>query len=123
MNILISGSRTWSTPESLYNLFATFEDFPDVHIIQGGAGGVDKYAQEAALHFGYRVTTVPAQWDKYGRSAGHRRNAQMLNDFDIHLAFAFLDDRLQYSAGTEGMIDLLRKSSVHYHVFKYTEVS
>lgn len=40
--------------------------------------GVDRHAGAVADHLGMRVHKMPADWKRYGKSAGYKRNAQMV---------------------------------------------
>lgn len=46
-----------------------------------GYTGADGWAHDWAVERGVDVVPVPAQWSKYGRRAGSRRNQEML---DVH---------------------------------------
>lgn len=48
-----------------------------VRIIHGGARGADRLAGECALAAGLEVGVFGAEWDRYGKSAGYRRNERM----------------------------------------------
>jgi hypothetical protein len=52
----------------------------DVIIIHGGCRGVDSLADYFAHQRGIRTKIYKAEWDRYGRSAGPRRNRKMLKD-------------------------------------------
>lgn len=57
-------------------------------IVQGGAFGADSIAKSVAEDLGFDVITAHANWNKYGRSAGLRRNAVMANlKPDLLIAF------------------------------------
>lgn len=47
-------------------------------LIEGGARGADTLARLWAQQRGIRVQTFPADWKQFGRSAGPRRNQQMI---------------------------------------------
>ena len=53
-------------------------------------------------------------WDKYGKSAGHRRNAIMADNADILLAF--WDHK---SKGTRGMIDQAAAKGLKVRITRY----
>lgn len=57
---------------------ALFEFAPSF-VIEGGARGADRMAREWAIVTGTPFKTVPADWDKYGKRAGHLRNTEMLH--------------------------------------------
>ena len=48
-----------------------------VRIIHGGARGADRLAGECARDAGLEVGVFGADWDRYGKSAGYRRNEKM----------------------------------------------
>ncbi len=47
-------------------------------VFHGAARGADALVDRAARRLGLPVRAVPAQWSRYGRSAGPRRNGLML---------------------------------------------
>jgi hypothetical protein len=80
MKAVISGGRdvhiTKEGEEALYKIFACY----DIKTIANGmARGVDSDAYTVAKKAGVDIFEFPAEWDKYGKSAGHRRNRQMLD--------------------------------------------
>lgn len=46
-------------------------------IVSGGAKGADSLAERYAREKGFKLKVFPAQWDKYGKSAGYIRNKEM----------------------------------------------
>ena len=66
---------------------------------------------ESGGHFDIPVKRVPANWEKFGRSAGHRRNAEMAQYADGLVAFW---DGL--SPGTRSMIDLAKGRGLKVHI-------
>jgi hypothetical protein len=71
-------------------------------LIHGGAPGVDSFAGEWALSRSVPQVVYPAEWDRYGRSAGPRRNAQMLAEGKPDIVFAF--------PGGIGTADMVRRA-------------
>ena len=50
-----------------------------VHLLlHGGARGADQAIGRAAHQLGWRVQSLPAEWGRYGRSAGPIRNRRLL---------------------------------------------
>ncbi len=47
-------------------------------LVCGGAKGADTLASEVGRELGFQVRVVPADWARFGRSAGPRRNQAML---------------------------------------------
>ncbi len=54
-------------------------DKSDILIIEGGAVGPDNLASIWAHKNHINYIEMPAQWSLYGKSAGYKRNVQMLN--------------------------------------------
>lgn len=81
-SIIVSGGRNnYAQKDYLFNLLDAIQDQSDkpIHIIQGGAKGIDALAKEWTQSRGCIMTQVDAEWDKYGKSAGMRRNKDMIN--------------------------------------------
>jgi hypothetical protein len=70
-------------------------------VVCGGARGVDMLGCEWAQERGIPVAWYPAEWDRYGKSAGYRRNVQMGDYADALIAV-----QLNGSNGTQHMIDI-----------------
>lgn len=54
-------------------------------IVCGKAPGIDSDGEKFAKFHGIKVISFPADWDKYGKSAGPRRNLQMAEYSDALL--------------------------------------
>lgn len=88
--VLVTGSRTWRDHEPIHAaLDALHADHPGMTLVHGAcAQGADGIADRWAILRGVTVERHPAQWRRYGRSAGPRRNAHMVAlGADIALAF------------------------------------
>ena len=114
--IIVAGSRDYDNFEQLeYNLMMYFKreglHRADVEIVSGAARGADKLGEQLAKKYGLALTQFPADWDKYGKSAGYRRNAEMAKYADV--LFAFWDGK---SKGTQHMINLAKESKLEVHV-------
>ncbi len=99
MKAIFCGSRHWNNLQVIENVI--IELAPN-HIIHGNASGADSVAGLAGQRLDIIVTAVPAQWEKYGRSAGPIRNSVML-DMKPDLVVAF-HDHLPKSKGTKNMV-------------------
>ncbi|MEL6349030.1 MAG: hypothetical protein AAFV53_38355 [Myxococcota bacterium] len=78
MRILFTGTRD-APPDILRDVREKATD-PSVSMVISGAGGrVDHQAIAAALQAGKRFEDWPALWDIHGKSAGPRRNIEMLD--------------------------------------------
>lgn len=56
-------------------------------IVSGGAKGADTLAKRYAKENDIDFEEFPAEWDKYGKSAGPRRNEKIVKKSDIIIAF------------------------------------
>lgn len=76
----------------------------EIVIISGGCSGADAIGERYARENGFRVEKYPADWVKYGKSAGPKRNKQMalISDYII----CFWDGK---SRGTKSMIEYARE--------------
>lgn len=113
MRVLICGSRNWFDGERILNLVETFPK--DTVIIEGGARGADRYAKLAAIKCELAFEEYPAQWNKFGKSAGPIRNKQMLTEGKPDLVVAF---RMPNSRGTQNMIDQATEAGVPVEVYE-----
>jgi 2-phospho-L-lactate guanylyltransferase (CobY/MobA/RfbA family) len=102
--ILVCGGRdygTWVTEEGykatnhyevekLNNtLDALKQEFDSITIIQGDARGADSLAKSWAIRNKVSMLNFPADWARYGKSAGYLRNVQMLEEGKPDLVIAF----------------------------------
>jgi len=85
-------------------------------VVSGTARGADKWGERYARRFNYIITKFPADWNKYGKSAGYIRNKQMAEYAD-HL-IAFWDGE---SKGTKHMINLATKQGIIVDVIEYKQ--
>lgn len=86
----------------------------DFIIIQGLARGVDMIAKSWADRHNLGTWDFPADWEKYGRSAGFRRNVEMVDKCDYCLIL--WDGE---SHGTKHDIDLCRSKNKPHKIVIY----
>lgn len=107
MWFLVSGSRDFPN-ETLVRESMRAVMQPTDTLLHGGARGVDTWCAEEATRCGATVLHRPAQWEGYGRSAGMRRNTDMLNELveqaDPYHIFLFWDGE---SRGTAHMLSMV----------------
>lgn len=103
MRLLICGDRIWTDKELIRTYINDMDVRPDV-IIEGDAKGADRLAGEVAIEMGISLLKFPAEWKKYGRSAGPIRNQLMLNEGKPDFVVAF-HDRMNDSRGTKDMLE------------------
>ena len=114
MRVLVCGGRDFDDWELLKtNLQNRLAGHPrNLTIIQGGAKGADFLSKVWAKWITYHgwsveVEEYPAEWKKYGKSAGHIRNTQMLVEGKPDVVFAFPG-----GSGTENMIRQAEKANI-----------
>lgn len=83
--IAVVGSRNWKDLLKIKNFIDTLDE--ETVVISGGAIGVDRAAEQLAKMRGLETKIFPADWKKYGRSAGMRRNNDIVNEADRIVAF------------------------------------
>jgi hypothetical protein len=84
---------------------------PDCIVIAGAADGADQLAMKAATLGGLHTAVVYAMWNRYGKSAGPRRNRAMLDlEPDRVIAFSL------GSRGTQDCIDEARRRGIPVEV-------
>lgn len=86
----------------------------NVSIVSGMANGADRLAWQFAKNMDVQVYEFPADWNTYGKAAGHRRNAEMAKFADGLLAF--WDGQ---SRGTANMIATMEKLGKDVRVIRY----
>lgn len=116
MKILICGDRDWN--DSLFMLKVMewlIEEFGVYFVISGGAPGADILAILWAKRFGLPYHEERAQWEKYGKAAGHIRNKAML-DMNPDLVVAFHND-IDKSKGTKNCLDQAKKKGIETRLY------
>jgi hypothetical protein len=87
----------------------------DTTVIHGAAVGADSIAGHIAHELGLAVEPYPADWDRYGKAAGHIRNRQMLAAKpDRVLAFS---KNISVSRGTSHMVKIAQAAGIPTEVF------
>lgn len=102
MRVLVCGGRDFTNAAYVITtLDKLHQETPISEVMQGGARGADNLARDWAKMRGVKRWVCHAEWDKYGKSAGHRRNARML-EWKPDLVVAF--------PGGKGTADMVRQS-------------
>ena len=84
--VIVTGGRDYDDRAKIRDVLNFIN--PDM-VIQGGASGADLLAKKWADANVKDLSTVEAQWAKYGKSAGPRRNREMLDLHPGALVLAF----------------------------------
>lgn len=98
MRVIVAGSRE-ITDYDIVRKAIEDSGFKPSLIVSGGARGVDRLGERYAAEHGIPVKKFPADWEKFGKAAGHIRNKQMAEHGDALVAVW-----LNESRGTKNMI-------------------
>jgi hypothetical protein len=109
MKLIIAGGRNFTNYKQLVqecNQFLIGQ--ATIEIVSGAYfKGADLLGEKYAKEREYKLTKFPADWNKYGKSAGPKRNQQMANYADALIAF--WDGK---SRGTKHMIEMAKQSKL-----------
>ena len=116
--VIIAGSRDFNDYNLLKEKCDTFLEIKrmvnDIQIVSGGARGADSLGERYAAEKGYHLQLFNADWEKYGKSAGYKRNVEMAENADALIAF--WDGQ---SRGTEHMIRTARDHKLPVRVVRF----
>ena len=88
------------------------------YYVCGKAKGADTLGEKFALKYGINIKYFPADWNKYGKSAGYKRNVEMAEyaKEDNGILVAFWDRK---SKGTKHMIETAKHAGLKVFVLNY----
>lgn len=116
--VIIAGSRNFSDyrllKDKCLKILSKKIMTDNVVVISGGARGTDVLGERFAKELGLQLLVFPADWVKYGKSAGYKRNLIMSENADALIAFWNGE-----SLGTQHMIDIMIKSNKPYRVIQF----
>lgn len=116
MKLIIAGSRNCTKEDTDTAIILNKSIINDTtEIVSGMAKGPDSHGLIYAVENNLRFTIFPADWQKYGKSAGAKRNIQM-GDYADEL-LAVWDG---HSRGTKHMIDYMKKLGKPVHIWTKT---
>ena len=111
VSVLVCGGRKfggWTAVQRVLDRIS-----PDI-IIHGAARGADSMAGRYARENNIPCRDFPAEWQRYGRSAGHRRNQQMLDEGKPDLVVAFPG-----GTGTQNMVKISRQQGFEVNIIDH----
>ena len=116
--VIIAGSRGFSNykllKEKCNEYLREKRKEYNIIIISGGARGADTFGEKYAQDEGFSLEVFPANWNKFGKSAGFIRNEQMAEVADALIAF--WDGK---SNGTKHMIEIMENKKLLVRVVNY----
>lgn len=101
MKVIIAGSRDYYCYNALLKAIKD-SGFNITRVVSGRARGVDSMGEKWALENNIPISYFPANWNKFGKSAGYKRNVEMGKFADA--AICIWKDK---SKGTEHMINIM----------------
>lgn len=118
MKVIIAGGRDFAEYDLLkYTCDYMLSKINHIEIVSGCSRGADllgeKYAQEREIP----VKKFPADWEKFGKGAGYKRNSEMATYADCLIAFWDGESR-----GTRHMINTAKKHGLQIKIVKYEKV-
>jgi YspA, cpYpsA-related SLOG family len=113
--ILVTGSRTWDDAGVIAGVLA--EHYRPGAVLVSGAcpRGADALAEEYWQLLGGLVERHPADWGRFGKRAGFRRNAEMVNT-GADMCVAFIRDE---SRGASHCAGLARAAGIPVRLFTH----
>ena len=113
MKTIIAGSRNCGDYSKLMKAVASC-DWNITSVVSGTARGADKLGEIYAEQNSLPCEKYPAEWDKYGKSAGYKRNLLMAENAEALIAL--WDGK---SKGTKHMIDIAKSKGLKVYVYEF----
>lgn len=123
MRVLVTGSRDWKSWETVWDaLYMQVAEGWEtgITVVHGACPtGADYEAGRwcrMIANYGWPVDEEPhpADWNRYGKSAGFRRNAEMVN-LGADLCLAFIRNN---SKGASMTADLAQKAGIETRIYR-----
>lgn len=118
MKLIVAGGRDFANTNLLISSLTELVEQGKIpnnpELVCGMARGADMLAYSLWANNKMPIHNFLANWDKYGKSAGYRRNVEMGNFADA--AVCFWDG---VSKGTKHMIDIMEKLGKPVYVVRY----
>lgn len=112
MKLAIVGSRNFTDYRVMCSFIKTKFDLSTIDgIVSGGAKGADSLAERFAHENNLLLYVKEADWKKYGRAAGPKRNKLIVEEADAIVAFP-----TETSRGTLNTINIAKKSGKRLEV-------
>lgn len=117
MKLIIAGTRNFTNYQKLRKACDHFlQDQNNIEIVSGACRGADKLGEQYAKERNIKITRFPANWNKYGKAAGPKRNQQMASYADALIVF--WDGK---SKGTLNMIEFANKNKLSVTVISFSK--
>jgi YspA, cpYpsA-related SLOG family len=116
MRTIIAGSRN-ITDYNLLKQVIIESGFNISVVISGNAMGTDFLGEKYAKEFNIPLELYPADWNRYGRSAGPIRNGEMAEKAEALIALNFNN-----SKGTSNMISQAKSKNLKIYVAEVEQI-
>ncbi len=113
MRILITGSRDWTNGVAIEHALRQHA-VPDAILVHGDCRGADKIAAKIWKGMNLKDEPHPANWHKYGPTAGPIRNREMINS-GIDLCLAFIKN---FSTGSTMCAETANAKGIRTEIFR-----
>jgi len=115
IKVIIAGGRDFDDFNRLCQVCdELLQDQNDIEIVSGAYKGADLLGERYAAERDHQIKQFPADWRRYGKSAGLKRNTEMAAYADALIAF--WDGK---SKGTKNMIELATQAGLKVKVFYF----
>jgi len=115
IKVIIAGGRNFDDFDKLCQVCDEFlQDQNDIEIVSGAYKGADLLGERFAAERNHTIKQFPADWRRYGKSAGLKRNTKMAAYADALIAF--WDGE---SKGTKNMIELATQAGLKVKVIYF----
>lgn len=91
----------------------------DCEIVSGGCRGADLAGERYAAEHGFALKRFPAEWKKYGKAAGMKRNAEMITYISQSSKSAVIAFWNGESRGTGFTITQAQKKGIGVYIYRY----
>lgn len=112
MRTIIAGTRTYNDYSRLLDIIKDLK-WNITTVLSGGSLGVDEMRERWARSNDIPIEYYAAQWGKYGKSAGPRRNLQMAQNADSLITLWDGSSR-----GTQNMIQTAQDLDLQVHIVR-----
>ena len=113
--IIIAGSREFNDYKLLESKMDTIiSKLTNIEIVSGTCYGADQLGERYANQHNLQIKQFPADWNKYGKSAGYKRNVQMADYADMCVVFWN-----GISRGTKHMIDIAKSKGLKLEIILF----
>lgn len=112
--ILLTMSRSWSEWSTVRRVLSEVHGrYPDAVLVHGDAPQGDRQAAGIWQSLGGEVEPHPAAWQEFGRAAGFRRNAEMVES-GIALCLSFIRNHSSGATHCTGLAEGAGIPTVRY---------